>query len=90
MERAASSAAPQNSTQYRQVVIIERNVDQIDVKDLPLYEIPDNDIRLAAGRQGIFRAGKQILRVINVHLQRNRERQDRILAGMVGRVIPDL
>ena len=55
-EKAASSAAPQKSTQYRQIVVIERDVDQIDVKDLPLYEIPDNDIRLAAGRQGIFRA----------------------------------
>ena len=39
----------QNSSQYCQPVIIERNIDQVNVKDPPFNEVPDNDIRLAAG-----------------------------------------
>ena len=85
MEAGAGS-----SPQDRLVILIQGCIDDLQIINTVLDEIPDDQVSHTAGRQGIFCPGQKVGCIRQVQLQGDRQGQDRRLARMIGRIGPDL
>ena len=75
-----------------QQALIEREQRLIDLKNVvvPLHdEILDDDIKLAAGAEGVARAGDEVAGLRQAQLQRDGEGHRHGLGGLVVRVVAD-
>ena len=78
------------SSQRLLVIFKQKQVDLINIVNPVLYTILDNQVRLAARGERETGSSEQILRLVQIQVQRRREGEHGPLAGTVGRITADL